>query len=33
VAYVCAGTTCSAPLTDPDALEGAIEDILAAPSW
>ena len=33
VAYVCAGSTCSAPLTDPDSLEAAVEDILAAPSW
>lgn len=33
VAYVCAGTTCSSQVTDPDALEGAIEDVLAAPSW
>ncbi|MEX2372505.1 MAG: DUF255 domain-containing protein, partial [Dehalococcoidia bacterium] len=32
VAYVCAGTACSAPVTDPDALEGAIEGILATPS-
>ncbi len=33
VAYVCTGTTCSAPITDPEALPGAIEDLLAAPSW
>lgn len=33
VAYVCAGTTCSSPITDPDALPGAVEDLLALPSW
>lgn len=33
VAYVCAGNTCSAPITDPEALLSAVEDLLAAPSW
>ncbi|MCK9486556.1 MAG: DUF255 domain-containing protein [Dehalococcoidia bacterium] len=33
VAYVCSGTTCSSPITDPDALPGAVEDLLAARSW
>jgi len=33
VAYVCAGSTCSAPITDPEALPGAVEELLSAPSW
>lgn len=33
VAYVCTGRTCSAPITDPEALPGAIAELLSAPSW
>ncbi len=32
-AYVCAGYTCSQPVTQPEALLGAVEEIVAAPSW
>ncbi len=33
VAYVCTGSVCSSPVSDPEALPGAIKDLLAAPSW
>ncbi|MGE3856870.1 MAG: thioredoxin domain-containing protein [Dehalococcoidia bacterium] len=33
VAYVCVGSVCSAPVTQPDGLPGAIEQATAAPTW
>jgi uncharacterized protein YyaL (SSP411 family) len=33
VAYVCVGSVCTAPLTDPDQLVHAIEDALSAPAY
>ena len=33
VAYVCTGPQCSSPLTDPEQLLPAVEELLAAPSW
>lgn len=33
VAYVCVGSACSAPVTQPDALAAAIEQVSAAPTW
>ena len=33
VAYVCVGSVCSAPVTQPEALLGAVEQASAAPAW
>ena len=33
VAYVCVGSVCSAPLTQPEALLSAVEQASAAPTW
>lgn len=33
VAYVCSGHACSQPVTAPESLLGAVEEVLAAPSW
>ncbi|GMU40943.1 MAG: hypothetical protein AMXMBFR23_18090 [Chloroflexota bacterium] len=33
VAYVCSGHACSQPITAPESLLGAVEEVLAAPSW
>jgi len=33
VAYVCSGHTCSQPVAAPEGLLGAVEEVLAAPSW
>ena len=33
VAYVCVGSGCSAPLTQPEALLSAVEQASAAPAW
>ena len=33
VAYVCVGSVCSAPVTQPDGLLSAIEQATAAPAW
>ena len=33
VAYVCVGSVCSAPVTQPEALLNAIEQATAAPAW
>lgn len=33
VAYVCVGSVCSAPVTQPDGLLNAIEQATAAPTW
>ena len=33
VAYVCVGSVCSAPVTQPEALLPAVEAASAAPTW
>ncbi|MFA7248234.1 MAG: DUF255 domain-containing protein [Dehalococcoidia bacterium] len=33
VAYVCVGSVCSAPVTQPEALRNAVEQAAAAPAW